>query len=283
MAITLAADLANGQIAMVGEARFTIEQQTPAAALFNKKVLEKGSKSLFLPKWGKVTAKDLTDGVDMTEAQSLSMSGTTATTSEAGCKVIITKKLANQLNADAFRDAGTIIGNAMAKKIDTECVALFSGLSGVIGSASTSFSIAYAQAAATQVNGQDEPVPDPIQFMLHPYTYHDIKTNLSQPGTSMLPPSMQEPALKNKWRGNEPLYGYPIYVDQNITSGTSCYGALFSKYAFIYIVGWEPETWMEYDSSLRGWELGVVTDFDTVEDDDTYGRALLFDASVPTS
>lgn len=285
MAYTTAADLAAGQVAMVGQARFTIEQENVLEGLFDKRTLGQGEKSLYIPKFGAVTAEDLTDGVDMANAQSLTISGTTHVTDEAGCKVVITKKLREQLKEDAYRAAGKVIGNAMKKKIETDGLALFSGLSGGVGAASTTFSIAYLQAAVTQLYGKSEPAPEPIYCCLHPYTYHDIKTNMVTPGTSNMPPSVQEAALKGKWRGNEPLFGIPIFIAGNIDNSTTTttYSAVFSKMAFIYLVGFEPENWVEEDKSLRGWEIGIVADYACVEEDDGYGKYLLFDATAPTT
>jgi len=285
MAYTTATDLTNGQIAMVGAARYTYEHENVLPGLFDHRVLGAGEKSLYIPKFGRVEAKDLTDGVDMTETQQLTISGTEHSTDEAGCKVVITKKLRNQLKEDAYGATGKVIGNAMKKKIEIDGLNLFSGLSNGVGAASTTFSTAYMQAAITQLFGQDEPAPEPINAVLHPYTYHDIKTNLAIPGTSNMPPNIQGTALQGKWRGNEPLYGVPVFIAGNIddSTATTTYSAVFSRMTFIYLVGWEPETWMEEDGSLRGWEIGIVADYACVEEDDNYGCYLLFDATAPTT
>src|SRR3972149_9694516 len=120
MGYTTAACLAAGQTAFVGTARYTLEHAVVLDGLFDKRTVGKGNKSLYIPKFGKITASDLQDGVDMTDAQTLAISGTAHTTDEAGCKVIVTKKLANQLTEDAMRAAGKVIGNGMGKKIDQD-------------------------------------------------------------------------------------------------------------------------------------------------------------------
>jgi hypothetical protein len=244
-----------------------------------------GNKSQFIPKFGTVTAKDLTDGVDMTEAQSLTITGTTHETDEAGCKIVITKKLRNQLKEDAYRAAGKVIGNAMAKKIDQDGLTLFSGLDTSLGGAGTTFSIDYMLAAVSQCMGQSEPIPDPIYCVIHPYQLHEIVDLLATPSTNTVSDEIFTAALKQYWRGNEKLFGVPVFSTGNISvdSLDDAYGAVFSKLAFIYLVGWEPDTWVEYDGSLRGWEIGIVADYGMVEEDGTYGRALLFDATAPTS
>jgi len=285
MPITTASDLTNGQTAMVGQARYVYEHKTLCTKLFNKMTLGPGEKSLYLPKFGKVTASDLTDGIDMTDAQQLTITGTTHTTDEAGCKVVITKKLRSQLKEDAYKAAGAVIGNAMMKKIDQDGLTLFSGLDTTIGAANTSFSIDYLRAAISQCYGQSEPVPLPIQCVLHPYHYDDIVNDIATPSTNTMPPNLQEEYMQYYYRGTEKLFAAPIYVTGNIAPDSSddAYGAVFSKMAFIYLVGWEPENWVEEDKSLRGWEIGIVADYGMVEEDGTYGRALLFDAAAPTS
>ncbi len=285
MAITNAADLTAGQIAMVGEARYTFEHRAVMTNLTTRMTLGPGEKSLYIPKFGGVTAKDLTDGVDMTEAQSLTITGTVHSTDEAGCKVIITKKLRNQLKEDAFRAAGKVIGNAMGKKMDQDGLTLFSGLDTGIGSATTTFSLDYLLAAISQCYGQGEPVPLPITAVLHPHQYHAIQNQISIPGTSNMPPEYQMTYLKNYYRGNDKLWNTPILIDGNISldTGDDAYGAIFSRMAFIYLVGWEPENWLEEDKSLRGFEIGIVADYAFVEEDGDYGRYLFFDAAAPTS
>ena len=285
MANTTATDLAAGQIAMVGTARYTYEADTVCTKLFTKMTLGAGEKSMYIPKFGTVTASDLTDGLDMTDAQQLTITGTTHTTDEAGCKVIITKKLRHQMKEDAYRAAGRVIGNAMTKKIDTDGTALFSGLNAGVGATATTFSIDYLTAALSQCWGQAEPVPEPMSCVMHPHVYHEIKDLLSTIATGGVSDATMDRHLLGKFRGRDKLYGTPIYVTSHCTPNASndSYGAVFSKMAFIYLVGWEPETWVEEDKSLRGWEIGIVSDYAMVEEDGTYGRYLLFGASAPTS
>jgi len=285
MPVTNAADLTAGQIAMVGTARYTYEHRTLCTKLFTKMSLGAGEKSLYIPKFGTITASDLTDGVDMTNSQQLTITGTTHTTDEAGCKVIITKKLRQQMKEDAYKAAGKVIGNAMLKKIDQDGLSLFSGLNTSVGSAGTSFSIDYLRAAISQCYGQAEPVPLPLQAVLHPYHYDEIVNEIATPSTNNFPQTTQDEYLSYYFRGTEKLFATPMYVTGLITPDASddAYGAVFSKDAFIYLVGWEPENWLEEDKSLRGWEIGIVADYGMVEEDGTYGRALLFDAATPTS
>jgi len=281
---TVASDLAAGQIAMVGTARYTYEHKTLCTQLFTRMTLAPGEKSLFIPKFGTVTARDLTDGVDMTESQALTIGGTTHTTDEAGCKVIITRKLRHQLKEDAYKAAGRVIGNAMAKKIDQDGLALFDGLSGTLGAGGT-ISIDYVQAAVTQLLGQSEPAPEPFMCVLHPYHFHEIIDIIATPAANTTPPAWMTDAMRYYFRGTEKLFGASMFTDGNmeVDSSDDAKGAVFSKEAFIYLVEQEPENWVEEDKSLRGWEIGIVADYGMVEEDDSYGREMYFTATAPTS
>jgi len=282
---TTATDLAAGSVAMVAGARYVYEPMQVFKNTCTTMKMGKGEKSIYIPKFGTIVAQSLTDGIDMTQSQTLSITGTTHSTNEVGCKVIITKKLRQQLKEDAYRAAGKVGGNAMGKKMDQDGLTLYSGLDSGLGSSTIVFTLGYAAAAVTQCTGQAEPAPFPMSFVLHPYTLHTIVDALATPGTSNIPPDYQKAVLQNHFGGIIKMNGVPVFHDSNISIDTNnnAYSALYSKSAFIYVVGWEPDSWVVYDDSLRGWEVGIVADYAMVEEDGGYGRYLLFDATAPTS
>lgn len=247
--------------------------------------LEPGEKSKYIPKFGTADAADLIDGEDMEHEEALTISGTTHSTDEAGLRVVISRKLRHQMKADSYRAAGLVVGNGLGRKIDEDSLALFSGLSGGVGSAGTTFTMGYIAAAVSQLMGQSEPAPLPYRGLVHPHTFNAIVDYFATPGTTNIPPDLQKKAMQEYWRFNDPLYGVPMLVDGNITidSADDMYGAIFAEMCFIYLKGYGVTSWVEYKNSLRGWEIGIVADYAMVEEDDGYGRYLLFDAAVPTS
>ncbi len=228
---------------------------------------------------------DLIDGVDMSNAQALTITGTTHTTDEVGAKVIVTKKLRNQLKESAFRAAGKVIGNGMGKKLDQSGLALFSGLDNTVGADGTTFTLGHLLAAVTQLKGQAEPAPWPMIYVAHPYTLHILVDKFSDPSTSNFPEEFMLATLRDYWVGNLKLYNLPVIADGNIEllATTTTHGAVYSKETFIYVVSYEPENWVVYDDSLRGWEIGIVHDYAMVEEDGGYGRDMFFEYAVPTS
>ncbi len=283
--MTTAADLAAGSRAMIGAARYTYEPIQVFKNTVSVHTMGKGEKSYYVPKFGTIAVERLTDGIDMSNSQTLSITGTTHTTNETGAKVVVTKKLRQQFTEDVARAAGKVIGNAMGKQMDVDGVTLYSGLDSGLSNANTAFGLGYAAAAVTQCIGQAEPAPMPMAFVLHPYTLNTIVDAIATPGTSHMPASYQESVLQNHFAGIIKMNGIPVFHDSNISidSSDDAYGAIYSKATFIYVVGWEPDTWIVYKDSLRGWEIGIVADYAMVEEDGTYGRYLLFNATAPTS
>src|SRR3990167_4996881 len=200
---TDATDLTNGQIAMVAKARYTYERVAVCTNLFTKMTLEAGEKSKYIPKFASGgSAADLADGVDMTQETALTITGTTHTTDEAGCKVIITKKLRHQLKEDAYAAAGKIIGNMIGRKIDVDGAGLFSGLDTSVGAASSTLTLGFLAAAIAQMEGQSEPVPKPYVYVAHPHTLNAIVDQLTVPSATLaFPDSLSLPLLREYWKG----------------------------------------------------------------------------------
>ncbi len=243
---TMATDdsLSSGQIAMVAAARFTYEHNAVCPNVFTKMMLGKGNKSQTTVKFSSGGAAwDLEDGKDMTNEQALIITTVDHTTDEAGCKMLLSDKLINQLNADAMKAGGVVIGNMMAKKMAQDGNSLFSGFSNGLTNAGTVLSLGYHTAAIGQLMGQSEPCPWPIVAVYHPHQLQGFIDQLSIAASGQnFPDSLVLDYLKNYWRGNDKLYGVSIFADgfiSNNTSGTTtgANGAIFSPKAFIYLIG----------------------------------------------
>ncbi len=115
---------------MLAAARYTEEHNAPMVGLIEKFNLGKGEYQLTVPKVGQMTAEDLTEGQDMIDSEDIDVSTVTATTAEVGLKVIITDTLLQQNNEDVFKIIGRQMGDAMARKKDTDIIALFPSLNG---------------------------------------------------------------------------------------------------------------------------------------------------------
>ena len=287
---TIATDLAAAQIAMVAAAKYTYEHNPVAPNVFTRMPLGKGNKSQTTFKFASGgLAWDLEDGVDMTNEQALTITTVDHTTDEAGCKVIVSRKLRNQMTEDVMKAGGKVIGNMMSRKMDRDGLALLSGFSNGFTNAGTVLSLGYLSAAVSQLDGQSEPCPRPLVMAVHPHQLNGFVDQLVIASNGQnFPSELVLDYLRNHWRGNDKIYGVSVMAAgnlQNNTSGTTtgATGAIFNPSAFIYLVGWEPTTWVEEDPSGRFSEIGISADYGMAEDDDNYGRFMNFDNAAPTS
>lgn len=280
-------NLDDAQRITIAAIRYTLEHNAPCADLVEHFTLGKGEKSMTVPKAGRATAHDLTDGVDMTDTEDIGLTTVTLTTAEVGLKFILTDKLVRQMNEDAFKVIGRQMGDAMAYKKDTDVIALFSALNGgtVKGADGAYLKVANAQACVAFLKAQK--APPPWFFVHHPYA---VAYLASQAATTMAtypaPEGWAMDRLKSFYKGIQ-LDQCSFFEDGNIEkiSGyDSGYGCVASKSAMCVVSSKEMGEERERDASLRAWEVVVVADYGCFELDDTYGAAAQYEiGAISTS
>jgi HK97 family phage major capsid protein len=141
-------NLQNMSRIMLAQARYTEEHNAPMVGLIEKFNLGKGEYKLEIPKVAQMSAEDLSEGQDMIDSEDLDVSTITATTAEVGLKVIVTDTLLRQNNEDVYKIIGKQMGDAMARKKDTDIIALFPTLNGgtVLGANDKNLNLANASA-----------------------------------------------------------------------------------------------------------------------------------------
>lgn len=119
-----------------------------------------------------VTAQDVAEGVDFSAATQFQKSVlATFTPGRSMAQFILTKEMLQTDDVDNIRQSASIeLGNAIAEKVDTKLLALFSGFSSGKGSAGNSLTIgkigaAIAKLANAKVNG-------PRMGVIHPFQWH---------------------------------------------------------------------------------------------------------------
>jgi hypothetical protein len=125
--------------------------------------------------YGRVTAQNLSFGVDMVQAQALSDAPTAWTPAEAGVQVILSGQAMRQ-SADRALEANTakMMNNAWQLKEDTDgCTQLASFTSTAVGAAGTVASPGHIAALASLLRlgnsrATPEPAPKPWHYVHHP-------------------------------------------------------------------------------------------------------------------
>jgi len=275
-------ELDHAQGVVIEKARYTMEHNMPVINLVEHFRLTKGNKQVTVPKVAQMTATDLTDGVDLVDTEDIGMTTTDLTAAEIGLKVILTDKLVRQQNDDVFGIVGRQMGDAVARKKDTDAIALFITLNGstTLGADAANLKMANAQGCAAWAKAHK--LPPPIYFVHHPnaigYLAYQAATSFA---TYPFPKGLSEDLLKDFYRGIV-LNGVAFFEDGNIAINTdagdaSGYGAVFSKSAIAYLESVGFNTERERDASLRGTEVVVTADYGLFELDDTYGAPALYE------
>ncbi|KKN73869.1 hypothetical protein LCGC14_0396710 [marine sediment metagenome] len=271
--------LANAQAIVIAETLFTMEHNAPCKNTFTPFTLGKGEKQITVPKVGQMTATDLTDGIDITSSEAIGMTSTDLTTAEVGLKVILTDKLIRQEKPDVLRMVGRQMGDAMARKVDTDCIALFDGLSNAYGASAAKLN--FRSFVANIAILKTLKAPRPYACVLHPYVIYWLSRDVAKVGSYPMPHGFSEELLKDFWAMT--LDHVAVIDDGNISSGAGSKGAMYSKAAFAYIQSQTPSVEQERDASLRATEVVMVSDYGAFELDDGYGVEMQYTASIPST
>ena len=229
-------------------------------------------------------ASNLTDGQDITTSEAIGMSTVDLTTGEVGLKVILSDKLVRQSQPDMFRVIGRQMGDAMARKLDTDIIALFTALNGstTLGVADCTWTV--AKLGSYMAFAKNAKFPKPIFIVHHPYAVMDLTRaiSLTPMATYPMPHGYAEDLLKDFYKLS--MNGIPIFEDGNIVPDSSDdgIGCIASREAMCTITSVAPYTERERDASLRAWEVVVVSDYGCFELDDLKGAPVTIDCAAPS-
>ena len=275
--------LADAQRIVIEQIRFTAEHSAPVINLVEKLRLGKGEKTVTVPKVGQFTASDLTDGVDMVDTQDIGMTTTSLTTAEVGLKAILTDKLVRQENEDMFRVIGRQMGDAMARKKDTDLIGLFAAFNGGTDLGVSGAALTLENLSACIDFAKANKFPAPVYVVHHPSALFRLALNstIIPSLTQGLPNGLDEALLRDfyKYVVNQ----VAVFEDGNIVSGVASTGAIFSKNAaaFLESVGYDGR--QQRDESLRATEQIVLADYGVFELDDGYGAPMVYTSAAPST
>lgn len=248
-----------------------------------------GAKQVTVPKVGQATFSLLTDGVDMTTTQDIGMTTTDLTTAERGAKFILTDKLVRQANDNTFNMVGKQLGDGLARIMDTDGIALFSGLNGGTVLGADNIDMEIINLAACIAFARDNNFPNPVHIIHHPNAVYMTMASMAiVPETAGDPLAGSDPErgklLNNFYKmrfDNVGLFQTSnIAVESGVNSGI---GAIFSENAMSLLtsVGMNHEE--ERDASLRAWEVILTADYGVFELDDGYGAGMQYEIGAPST
>ena len=266
--------------------RYTEEHNAPALALLEPFTLPSGSKSVTVPKVAQMSMSDLVDGQDIIDEEDIGMTTVSLTASEVGAKVILTDKLLREQVSNVFTMIGRQMGDGMARKKDTDVIALWPNLNdGTVLSADNQvFDAVNVHAAISRAKANK--FGNQLYIIHHPnavVTLSKGAATTADGSSAELTNGWSVDLLKNFYSGLRPINGVSIFEDGNIEkigSTDSGYGVIADKTAMAYLSSVDTRTERQRDASLRAWEIVMTSDYGVFELDDSRGAA--FRAEIAT-
>jgi hypothetical protein len=277
-------NLENAQRIIIAAARYTEEHNAPALALIEQFQLPKGSKQVTVPKVGQMTMSDLVDGQDIIDEEDIGMTTVDLTASEVGAKVILTDKLVRQSATNVFSMIGRQLGDGMARKKDTDVIALWPNLNGgtVLGADGRDMNTANTHAVIS--NAKANKFGNQLYLIHHPNAVATLSkqaaTTADTAAAAGLSSGWSVDLLQNFYSGLRPINNVPIFEDGNIdkVSGVdSGYGVIADKTAMAALTSVGTRTERQRDASLRATEVVMTADYGVFELDDSRGAAVQFE------
>ncbi len=273
MGFTTISDLQDTVDTIHEKALLTSQFGNPMAALCWNINKGKGHSTVDIPYFGVISANTLNEGVDMTNTETMQDTNVQVTLNEVGAKIILTDVALEDDKEELQGIAGRLLGNAVAKKQDTDLLALLDNGTNTVGTSGSALTMGFLAAAKAILTGNAEstggPAPLPYVIVLHPYQSLDLVDVITPllpaitttAGGGSLSTSFTDDVLKNYMIGR--LFGMNIIEDGNITIDATpdAKGGVFATGDQGAIVLATARTWdvkPTKDESLRGWELVCV-------------------------
>lgn len=259
------------------QARFTAEEQSIMLGLVTRyDIGNVAGKTVQVPKYPAITAAGLTEGTDMSATQ-VSTSSVTITVGEVGAQVVLTD-LAAMGAGNPAAELGTVLGNAIATKMDQDLIALFDGFSTSLGATTQEITVADIFNAASRLKAAK--APGQYSCVLHPYQAYQLKANMTNTFANPNGGDLQNEAMRTGYIGT--VAGVNIYESANITVDGSgdAKGAVFAPESVAIAMKRDFNIETERNASLRAFELNATAVYGVGELDDSYGVEMYFDAGL---
>ena len=262
---------------IIAQARFTAEEESLMMGLVTQyNIGDEAGKTIQVPKYPAITAAALTEGTDMSST-TVSTSSVSITVGEVGAQVVLTD-LAAMGAGNPAEELGTVLGNAIATKMDVDLIALFDGFSTALGAAGQEITVAdLFKAAATLRNAKAQ---GEIFAVVNPFQAYQLKANLTNTFANPNGGDAQNTAMVNAYVGT--IAGIDVYESANVSvdGNDDAKGAVFSREALAIAMKRDFQIEAQRDASLRAFELNATAIYGVGELDDSYGVEMLFDAAI---
>lgn len=267
---------------IVQEALFVASERSVMRGLVrNFDVPANAGKVLQVPIYPTVTAAALTEADDLAMT-AVSTSKKDITLSEVGFATNVSDLSLNFSSSNVIADLGRIMGDAIARKMDRDLTALFSGFSTyALGSdtdTQTEMTASHLFAAAAKLKAAA--VPGQYVGVFNPKSIYNLKKTMTSTFVPQGNTGVVNQAMTEGFVGR--IAGIDIYETSNVveSSATSATNAIFSRDALGLAIGTDMKIETQRDASARATELVATATYGVSELHDSYGVKIVTDNTV---
>lgn len=206
-----------------------------------------------------VSFETVADAVDYSNPTTFGKSSIgTLTPAEVIAQFILTDANIESDPDGARNQAAQELGEAAAKKVDTDLVGVFSSFTTDTGTANSAFSTTILADAISTLRAVYAPTSQ-IRAVLHPYHWHDIWLEMGVPAATYAnKDEMTARALNQYFMGQ--YLSIPVYTSMNISidSNADAISGVFTPQSIALDTRRAYRLEHERDASLRAWELNAT-------------------------
>lgn len=265
---------------IVAEAMFIASERSIMRNLVKNFTIPMNSgKTITVPRYPVQTAAAVNEGTDLTNT-SVSTDGSVLTVSEVGIMTTVTDYARMTSASNVIADVGRLFGDAIARKMDRDLIALFDGFSTALGDGTAAITPAVIFQAVAKLRANAVPASD-LYCVLHPEIAYDLKSTLTNTYSNPNAGILQNEAMSTGFVGV--IAGVPVFESSNFANSGNAgdfKGAVFHRDALGLAVLQDIKIETQRDASLRADELVATAVYGVGELVDAYGVELHYDSSI---
>ena len=262
------------------EAIFTFQETSVMRPLVTLYPLMGSGKTAEVPVYPAISAAAVNEATDLSNT-AVNPTSATITASEVGVMTTLTDLGANSASRNVGADIGKLFGEAIAKKVDTDLVGLFSSFTtntaGAAGTELTADLLFKAQAQLRTLS-----VPAPYYAVFHPKALFNLKKTLTQAGygtSSYAVSDIGNEALRNGYIGR--IAGIDVFENANLSIDASddSVGGVFHPASIGLAMKEDFKVETQRDASLRATEIVASIVYGKAVVKESFGVAVTTDAA----
>ena len=259
---------------IVAEALFVASEQSIMRNLVRNYTIAGGGKSVEVPIYANVSASAVNEATDLSNT-AVNPTSVTITASEVGIMTTLTDLARNSASRNVAGDIGRLFGEAIARKIDADLSALFTGFSTErAGGAGNELTVADVFEAVADLRTANAPAP--YYGVFHPKQIFNVKKSLTNTFVGR-DTDLSNEAMRTGFVGT--IAGVQIFESSNISVDGSddSIGGVFSQDALALAMMQDLKIESQRDASLRADEIVATAVYGVSEIHDSYGVKLTAD------